>query len=281
MDELKKQGLGVAAISYDRQEVLARFATERGVQFPLLSDSDSAVIKRFGLLNTVVDEALGPLKDDPSVKADVARHVSVAGVIPRMAGMAFPGTIIVDRRGRVTSRFFEASYTERSTAARVSLQLGGGAAPVSATQIDTAHVSIMTYPSDAEVSAGHRFSLALDVTPRRGMHVYAPGASSYRVIALTIEPQPFVRAGALSHPMSEIYWFKPLDERVPVYRRPFRLVQDLVLEGSREAQAALKGHQALVIRGTLDYQACDDKVCFNPVSLPLSWSVALRPLVGR
>ena len=34
----------------------------------------------------------------------------------------------------------------------------------------------------------------------------------------------------------------------------------------------------LTLRGTLDYQACDDRVCYNPVSVPLSWTVTLVPL---
>ena len=34
----------------------------------------------------------------------------------------------------------------------------------------------------------------------------------------------------------------------------------------------------LTIKGTLRYQACDDKVCYLPQSIPLSWTVGLRPL---
>jgi hypothetical protein len=260
---------------------LAKFATDRGIEFPLLSDSDSVVITRFGLLNTVVDEAFGPSKDDPAVKADIVRYVSGVGANPRMAGMAFPGTIMVDRRGTVTARFFEASYVERNTSSSVSLRLGGERAPTFGTKIDTPHLVVTTYASDAAVAVGNRFSLTLDIAPRRGIHVYAPGAASYRSVALTIEPQPFVRIERLEHPPSETYFFQPLNERVPVYQRPFRLVQNVVLEATREAQAALKGREALVLNGTLDYQACDDKVCFNPASVPVSWSVILRSLVGR
>jgi hypothetical protein len=28
----------------------------------------------------------------------------------------------------------------------------------------------------------------------------------------------------------------------------------------------------------LNYQACDNKVCFTPQSIPLSWTVQLKPL---
>ena len=32
---------------------------------------------------------------------------------------------------------------------------------------------------------------------------------------------------------------------------------------------------ALTIKGVLSHQACDDKVCFTPQSVPLTWNVAL------
>ena len=103
-----------------------------------------------------------------------------------------------------------------------------------------------------------------------------------RVVSVKISPQPFVRVLPLKYPTSEIYSFKPLNERVPVYQKPFTLVQVVILEGQPAAQAALRGKESLTLTGTLDYQACDDTICFNPASVPLSWTVALRPLVtGR
>ena len=55
------QGLGVVAISYDSEEVLADFSRRRAITFPLLSDDDSSVITAFGILNTVAAEALAEL----------------------------------------------------------------------------------------------------------------------------------------------------------------------------------------------------------------------------
>ena len=45
-----------------------------------------------------------------------------------------------------------------------------------------------------------------------------------------------------------------------------------------EAAAALKDRTELTISGTLDYQACDDTVCFTPQSVPLTWTIGLRAL---
>jgi hypothetical protein len=65
---------------------------------------------------------------------------------------------------------------------------------------------------------------------------------------------------------------------VQVYQRPFRIVQDALIDPSAQAQAALKDVSSLTIKGVLNYQACDDKLCFTPQSVPLTWTVSLRQL---
>jgi hypothetical protein len=35
---------------------------------------------------------------------------------------------------------------------------------------------------------------------------------------------------------------------------------------------------SLTIKGTLSYQACDDRICFSPQSVPLAWTVSVRPV---
>jgi hypothetical protein len=196
-----------------------------------------------------------------------------------MRGMAFPGTFMIDRRGRVTSRFFEEAYVDRYTSANVMLKAGAVSAPVAATKISSAQLDVTTFASDPAVTPGNRFSLVFDVRPRPGMHVYAPGAVDYRVISVIMNPQPFVQFRPIEYPRSEIYFFKPLNERVPVYQKPFRLIQDVNLEATSQAQAALQEKESLTLSGTLEYQACDDKVCYNPASVPVTWTLSLRPMI--
>ncbi len=269
----------MAAISYDPVDTLAAFSWQRGITFPLLSDAGSATIKKYGILNPVPKEALGPNKDDPAVKADIQKYVSVVNPTAAMVGIAFPGTFILDRKGRVTSRFFEDFYIERNTVSSLLVRVGANAAPVAATKISSAHLDLTTYPSDPAIAPGNRFSLVMDIKPSPGIHVYAPGAKGYRPIALIIAPQANVRVLPVQYPPSQIYFFKPLKERVPVFQKPFTLVQEVILEGTPQAQAALRGKENVTLTGTLDYQACDDKQCYNPASVPLSWTLALRPLV--
>ncbi len=277
LQQLSDQGIGVAAISYDSETVLADFAQRRGITFPLLSDDDSEVITEFGILNTVAYEARGPNRDDPDVVADVAKYVSLFGASPMIAGTPYPGTFMVDRNGRVTSRFFEEFYRERNTTANVMLKLGVGLSPVAAIEASTAHLKLTAYPSNTSVTVGTRFSIAVDIEPNPDIHVYAPGAETmgYRVVSLNFRPVPHIRYEPMEFPESEIYYFEPLDERVPVYQRPFTLLQEAVVSAAPEVAEALAQLDALTLSGTLDYQACNDVLCFEPVSLPLSFTLDL------
>ena len=54
------QGLKLAAISYDSVEILKSFADRQKIEFPMLSDSDSQVIRAYGVLN---EQATGMTKD--------------------------------------------------------------------------------------------------------------------------------------------------------------------------------------------------------------------------
>jgi hypothetical protein len=250
---LKREGLGLVAISYDPVPVLAEFAARRNITFPLLSDQGSAVIKQYGLLNT-----------------------TVAAASPQY-GIPFPGTFIVDAKGVVTSRHFETAYQERDTIASVLVKLGARA-DVPGTKASAQHITLTTYVTDGAAAPGTHFSLVMDVVPGRRVHVYAPGVVGYKPIELVVQPQPGLVVRAAQFPKAEDYFFKPLNEHVAVYQKPFRIVQDLAIDPSPQAAPALKDRTEMTIAGTLHYQACDDKVCFTPQTVPLTWTIGLRPL---
>lgn len=283
LKEIRARGIGVAGISYDSPEVLAAFSRRYGIGFPLLSDTGSATIQAYGILNTVAAESPAMIREDPTVASDFRKYVTVTSPAAAsiIRGTPFPGTFILDAQGRVTARFFEEFYRERTTASSIMLRLGGSATPVAAKKISTDHVDLLAYASDAVAAPGNRISLAVVVTPNPKIHVYAPGASGYRVVSLRIDPQPFVRAMPVQFPASETYFFEPLNERVPVYQKAFTLIQDLVLEASPEAELSLERLKTLTLTGSLEYQACDDKVCFNPRTVALTWTLAIKPNIAE
>jgi len=280
-DTLRKDGLGLVGISYDSQEILAAFSQQHGITFPLLSDIGSDTIKRYGILNTVAEEGLGPNANDPAIIAAVKLYVSANGANERQRGIPFPGTFIVDRSGRVKARFFEDSYTVRNTVSNIRVRLKEQNTSVVATRIGSQRLDVVTYPSDAAVAPGNRFSVVAQIMPHKGVHVYAPGAANYKVVELKVLPSRYIRTFRTVYPKSEIYFFKPLNERVPTYQKPFTISQDIVLDGQASTRTALAKQTSMTIGGVLTYQACDDRLCYDQVTLPLSWTVALRPIVTQ
>jgi hypothetical protein len=132
--------------------------------------------------------------------------------------------------------------------------------------------------SDTEAAPGARLSLVADVIPAPTMRVYAPGTHSYQVVRLDLDPQPSLKVHPTVYPPSTIYHFKPLDERVEVFMRPFRLRRDVTLLPTQEAQKLLGAMTAVTLTGALHYQACDDTVCFNPTRVPIASTIALKAL---
>jgi len=57
---------------------------------------------------------------------------------------------------------------------------------------------------------------------------------------------------------------------VAVYQKPFRLTQEVAVDKSAKAGSNV------VVAGTVNYQACDDKVCFPPESASVTWTVAVK-----
>ena len=130
------------------------------------------------------------------------------------------------------------------------------------------HLTITATSSAATAAPASKVSLFLDITPNPGIHVYAPGAKDYLPIAVTIDPHPGVTVGAVKYPKSDTMVFD--GERVPVYQKAFRLVDEVSLASS------LKTTDTMTLTGTVKYQACDDHVCYFPASVPVSWSIKLR-----
>jgi DsbC/DsbD-like thiol-disulfide interchange protein len=131
------------------------------------------------------------------------------------------------------------------------------------------HVAIST-PTVAGTAPGGKVSLTVEMTPNPGIHVYAPGAKDYLPVKLTLKPQAEATAGKLTYPKSEMVHFEALNETVPVYRKPFKLLQDVMLKKS------LTPGSSVTVAGTLEFQACDDQVCFVPESVPVSWTVTIQ-----
>lgn len=140
---------------------------------------------------------------------------------------------------------------------------------------DTMHLTVNTSINAATVAPGDKVSMTFDIIPKRGMHVYAPGKHDYQVIAVKIDPQPWMQVAPTTYPPSEIYEFKQLNEKVETYGKPFKLVQDVTILNTAAAKKALAG-APVKLSAKLEYQACDDKVCYAPSRIPVTFELAVK-----
>jgi DsbC/DsbD-like thiol-disulfide interchange protein len=139
-----------------------------------------------------------------------------------------------------------------------SLQFKGG----------SAHAAIDPAPASVDVAPGGKASLTVDVNPKPGIHVYAPGTKDFIPIELKFDAKPEFKPGKTLYPKSELMTFG--DEKVPVFQKPFKLTNDVTIAKTAKAGSSM------TVNGTIHLQACDDKVCYPPETVPVSWTVNVK-----
>ncbi len=251
-EQLAAQGIRVAALSYDTVETLRHFAERADIGFPLLSDPKSKIIRDFGILNT-------------SVATDHAFY-----------GIPIPGEYLVNRDRTVRAKYFEESYRDRFTSGQILVTELGGEAGAARRVLDTDHLRATTWASDAVVRGGNRFALGIDIDLKPKMHVYAPGVQGYLAIDWSMESPEGATAMEAQYPEARRLEMPAIKEVVPVYERKFRLLRDVRIGQPKEMAPLLDPQNRFTLRGKLHYQACDDKICYLPQTLNLSWTLAFE-----
>src|SRR4029078_1593071 len=107
---LSEQNFALFAVSYDPVSSLADFAQRNRIDYPLLADEGSRVIRELGLL----DEDLE------------AHHTEFGGQVrDEQRGVCYPGVFILDERGGVVHRRFQRNYRVRESGTSLLAQALG------------------------------------------------------------------------------------------------------------------------------------------------------------
>lgn len=243
----------MAAISYDSPAILNEFAERHKIEYPLLADPDSRIIASYGVLNP---EATGMMK-----------------------GMALPGYYYVDSSGIIREQYFEAKYTDRFTANNVLAMLFPELAEEVSRKVEAPHLGLELSQSDRVVAPGSQFNLVAQVNLPNQAHVYAPGTKGYKPIQLEFDPSGEVQLMPASYPSSRVLYLPAIKEEVPVFEGTFRIVADAKISADPDfIKSLVPSGKTVTISGRLSYQACNEKICFQPTSAPVSWQVKILPL---
>jgi AhpC/TSA family protein/cytochrome c biogenesis DsbD-like protein len=249
------QGLKLAAISYDSPAILKDFAQRHKIEFPLLADPNSEIIRSFNVLNS---EAKGMTK-----------------------GMAYPGFFYVDSSGVIREKYFTPKYTDRLTANNVIAKLFPELSAEVTQNVNAPHLQLTLEQSDRSVIPGGRVSLIAEIELPPHVHVYSPGVQGYKPIQLTLQGLPGIELQPVVYPSSKMLYLEAIQERVPVFEGKFRISQDLTVTPSRTADAlrsVFSKERTISITGDLKYQACDQTVCYPPTSVAVKWQLEIVPL---
>src|SRR5207248_7082510 len=143
--------------------------------------------------------------------------------------------------------------------------------------LQTKHLQLSLSGAETAVRPGQRISLAVQIELPRRMHVYAPGVTGYLPVSLTFKPSTAFRAEAVSYPPAKSLKLEAIHETALVYDRKFRLVDTITLANAPEIDSQLDNDRNLIIQAELRYQACDDRECFLPETVPLQWRIHVLP----
>jgi len=147
--------------------------------------------------------------------------------------------------------------------------------PAAQGELKSKYLKVRVGPADRTAAPGQRVTLTLDVTPGPKLHVYAPGQTGYIPTTLKLKPSTDFKVLPGKYPASETYFYAPTNETVKVCSKPFQIAQDITLAATAALRKRAVAKETIEIGGTLEYQACDDLVCYRPDSLPVSWKITL------
>ena len=186
-------------------------------------------------------------------------------------GIPHPGTFILDAKGRVVSKYVEEDYRQRVSATEILAGQFGERVDAAGATVQAKHIGLVTAASTPVANPGHRIllSLELDLGPR--MHVYAPGVAGYIPIDWQLDESGGVKAQPVRYPPPEKSYLKAIKETALVYRGRVHLTRAITF-GPEATLKPLVGPQSdLVLKGSLRYQACDDRECYPPETVPVTW----------
>ena len=262
MEKLKTHGVHAAAITYDSRQVLHDFGEAYKIEYPLLSDVGSKVIRAFGIFNTNVPE-------DHKM----------------MYGMPWPGDYLIGKDGTVRDKLFLRDYQLRPSASQIVLSHFSDAQG-NTVNVTTDHLNAAITLSTDRCFPGQEIAVSLAINLKPGWHIYGkPLPARYHAAELTFEG-PLVGELKLEFPAPRPMMLKGLGETLPVYEGEVRAVGTLGIKWSPpapvpflEAFGKWIKPGAYAVEGQLHFQPCTDSVCEPPQAVKFELPMRLEAYV--
>jgi len=244
-DEFQDNGISVIGISYDSVHVLKAFADKHGISYPLLSDVNSEVIKKFGILD----------KRMPQVK--------------KVYGVPYPGIYIIDKNLKVVKKHFEKLYVERPTAENVLVTLLDKKLTSNYRSFQTSYLDGTIAVTDTVAYPSQLLSIIVEMDLKDGFHLYGkPVPDGYIPLTVKVEDKPNFTVDAFKWPEARKFVIESIDETFHVLPQKIRLQSFIRIK----RKPALGRH---LIKVNISFQACDEKTCMLPEEFAFSFPLLI------
>jgi hypothetical protein len=264
---LKSLGINAAVITFDSREILRNFGDAYKIEYSLLSDEGSEVIKAFGILNTNVP------KDHKM-----------------MYGMPWPGDYLIAPDRKVLDKHFDRDYQYRPSASAIIMR-HFSLTSSNAVEIDTHWLSAKIGLSANRCFAGQDLASQLSVQLKPGWHIYRePLPPNYQPTRLTFSG-PLAGEQSLELPAAEPMIFEGTGETLPVFRGKFSAFGRLQIRWSPPAPVKfLESFGSFIspgdykISGEFKFQACNADICDPPQTIHFELPIKIEagvPAVPR
>ena len=131
------------------------------------------------------------------------------------------------------------------------------------------HASVVA-TGPAAASAGSLVTLWADVTPNPSIHIYAEGAKDFTPVSLVLTPNTGIAAGRPKYPKADMASAPGATEAVPAYKQAVRIAMPVTIKSTA------KPGDVVSIAGAVNYQACDDRLCYPVTAAPVAWKVTVK-----
>ncbi len=227
--------------------MLREFAEKQEIPYRLLSDIDSEVISRYGILNSQVtrDDAL-------------------------LYGIPYPGVYVTDEAGVVVAKFFHDTYKKRdSPETLIDAAMGRPVitdeAPSAQGGDDDVRVTAFVHGGKATLRQGMIRNIVVRCELSPGMHVYGePVPEGMIPFQVEIEGPPGLVVQEASKPPTETMRLESMGMELPILSGSFDVVVPVYPTGelASETRPLDMTHAEIEVR--VRYQACNDEVCLMP-----------------
>lgn len=263
LQKVRDEGYEIFAISNDTVDRLAEFSGRHSIEFSLLSDEDSEVIRAFGILNTLIQPGEG-------------KHM-------RWHGIPYPGTYVTDSNGVVIDKDFHQHHARRLSGQallhRVLGTVPDRTAEAPAATFEGDEVALTAYLADPVLSLEVITSLVCRLRIAPGLHIYAAGApDAFTPVSLSLSGKG-VRFGKPAWPKPGVLRMADLEMSIPVYDQDVTVTVPITATSEIMRLGHGLDRESVEITVACRYQACDDMACGLPTAIETKLVLPLQTLV--